>query len=151
MKKKKIIIIISLLLILIVGKIIGSNNFYILYRFKLLIPKPNNTKIIKDSRGIDYVSFQIWEYDQKKINNIKNKKCFKKIKGKEDILKITNIYKKRITGLFILEEELLNNNFNNNELIKKNNYYCYKKVSDYDYIFMILDISKNKLYVFISG
>ena len=150
--KRKLIIIFTLILILtiILIKIILPNNFYILYKYKMLIPKSNNTKIIKDSRGIDYVSFQIWEYDSKKINKIKNKKCFKKIKNKDDILKVTNIYKKRITGLFILEEELLNNHFNNNELIKKGNYYCYKRISD-DELFIIVDISNNKLYTFISS
>lgn len=147
--KRKLIILFVIIILAVLVKVFSSNNFYILYKYKMLIPKTDNVKVVDRSRGIDYISFEIWDYNSTTIKKIKNKKCFKKIENEKTVLKVKNIYEEKISSVFF-SDEILKENFYKDKLIKTNNYYCYKNIST-DYIFMIADISNNKVYVFMVG
>lgn len=151
MKKKKIIIIIVILVLVLITlliKLILPNDFYILYNYHILIPNSNEVKTVYESIGRDHISFEIYSYNEKKINNIIKSKKFKEINSESDINQAKQIFNKVVSSFYKFKE-LSEQNFDKNNLISSGNYYYFKEINKQDCIFILLDKTDYKVYVFI--
>ena len=143
-----IIIMVLITIIIFTIGIFSSQERLLKLEWKIDIPKANKEEIIYRTFGIsDGVELQIWEYDNKKAENIINNSKFSNI----DNIKIIPIKKDLYNYYDILpddEKNLFNNNIDFTSLLSEDNYFAYTKKDDGSWVLLVLNITNNKLYYF---
>ena len=130
-----------------------SFHYYNYYsNYSISLPIPLEIQTIYSKLGKDYIGFEIWKYDSKKIEKLKSKKYVKPM----DIDIVKSIFEQEIKKYY--SSEIIESSFDENKLLSNENYYAYITKRPYTIpngmikykaeLFLVIDITSKNIYVF---
>lgn len=147
MKKKVLIIMIVLVICCIAILHIYGDNILLFINWNIWLPKPEKKIELfsSESRGFqDGESFEIWNFNQSKLEKIINDNHFMAINN-QDLKPILDRYYYYLSPN---NRIIFSQNFNAEKLLESNNYYAYFNDTNHSFHFliMILDMENKNLY-----
>ena len=140
-----------------------SHYTYYYLNYEIVIPMPKGKDKIYSIHGIDHTAFEIWDYDDSKIEKLIKQSYMTEItEENKDIAMQNYLYNKELfEGIFSNEVENVNldENFDTNKIISEGNYYALITLGEKDplfetpipyneYMLIYLEMDTHKLYVF---
>ena len=125
---------------------IYEDSIVVYISWNVWVPRPIKVLSMFSTEGnfMDGDEFDIWSYNQDKIDKVINKSCFKPIE-KDDLDKILNKYYNILSNK---NKKIFKENFDRTVIENSNNYYAYfeDEIHEDNFLIMILDVKNRILY-----